>query len=631
MGVSRGIRFGKNSKSAVAYAVVVAPPLRAGIADRRGETIGCSGPRHGVRTVRHIWFRLIPVQCAMRKLNASRRRRLARLVLAVVGCAALAATVLSLERRRPVFELERAGAAVVQDVNGNARTVSFCHPAAGDAHLRLIAQLPTLTSVNLARSSVTPQGLRALAALPHLHTLDLSETPAGAGSLDVIAEFPALQTLQLRRCAWLTDDTLRPLARLKTLECLMIAEGDLTDASLELLAGLPSLKQLGIDRCQRVTDDGLRLLRERSQLESLSVNDCRHVTDTGLCDFAGLKSLRSLTACGIPMRRPVLRQLATLNPDVGLVLDRFDIPEWRPLLEIGAQIGLDGAYNISWIEIDDRRHDPQILPPYSQMPQPDDNPALVEADSQPVPVSDTLLETLTLVPETPVLYLRNLSLTDAGFARIAQLPRLHKLVVENVPISDDGLRALAGCRELQSVSLQRVSVGGEGVAALRGLPRLTELVLLSDRITQAGIDTVATLEQLETLGIGDVSSAEFAAQLARLPRLENLAVVRGTLTARDMQLLSAAPRLQQLDLLRVHLPGDALAPLEAMPGLKSVYLARCEYDREGLRRLQARRPDLLLYRGAEIGRSGYGVVAPGRRRLLGGIPLLLPGAPSAVH
>jgi hypothetical protein len=564
-------------------------------------------------------------------LKPSRRRWVTRVLLAVLGGGVLTVVIWLMEQQRPTIELERAGAAVVQDSDGSARTVSFCSPAAGDAHLRLIAQLPTVTSVNLARSSVTASGVRRLAKLPKLHTLDLSETTDGPGVLEAVAEFPALRTLQLRRCAWLTDAELAPLAQLRSLECLMIAECEITDASLQLLLQCSNLKQLGIDRCPRITDAGLTFLAAHSQLETVSVNDCRQLTDGGVRTLACLPSLQSLSACGIPVHRPVLREIAAENPRVVLTLDQFEIPELQPLLDVGARIGLDAAYNVRWVEIDDRWQDPQLIPAYTLAPHAELNKLYGESESQALSVSAGVLDVLALVPDVSVLYLRDLPISDAGLAPVRGLRNLRHLVMENVPISDAGLRPLAECAALEKLWLQRVPVSGTGVAVLRDLPQLRELSLLSDRVTQAGIEEVTKLERLDALAIGDVSSASIAEHVSAMPHLTSLALVRATLTREDMERLATAPHLQQLEMLRVNLPGDALTPLADMSGLRSLFLARCEYDREAMKRLHLRRPDLLVYGAIDMPHGPRAAMIPERRRLLGGIPLFVPHAPATVH
>ena len=558
------------------------------------------------------------------------RWRWMRLLAAVVVVVAIGAVVLQLEQQRPVVELERDGASVVQNSDGSVRTVSFCVPEAGDRHLQLIACLPTVTSVNLARSSITAAGLRQLAVLPELHTLDLSET-RDAGLVEAIVGFPALRTLQLRRCAWVNDETLAPLAQLQSLECVMIAESDISDASLEMLSESPRLKQLGIDRCPNITDAGLAFLAERSQLEAVSINDCVGLTDTGVRTLAGLSTLQNLAGCGIAMHRAVLLDLAANCPHVALTLDRFEIPELQPLIDMGAQMSLDSSYRVASVDIDDRLHDPSVKPPYS-MAMPGEHGVLIaEPDSQPIAISDDMLQRLSLVPEVSVLILHDVPLSNAALLPVRDLPNLRKLVIDTVPITEEGLELIADCQNLETLWLRRVPITGEGTAALQRLPKLRELSLLSDRLTQAGIEEVTKLD-LQTLAIGDVSSASIVTPLCGMLRLERLALVRARLTEDDVQRLAAIPQLKEMELLSVDLRGGTLLQFEGLASLRSLYLARCEFDRAALNELRDRRPDLMVYGTFESPRSpALTPMMPERRWLLGGIPLFVPYAPAAVH
>jgi len=566
--------------------------------------------------------------------RTSRTRRTIRFALIGLCIAVAAGGVLQLEQRRPVMELERAGASAVVDEDGSVKTVSFCSPDAGDAHLQLISRLTTVSCLNLARSTITADGVRQLAVLPRLEMLDVSETPNGAGMLEVLAEFPALRTLQLRRCPWLTDADLPALLRLASLESLMISEASITDAGLDILAQCTNLTQLGIDRCDGVTDAGVRRLAATGRLESASINQCRQLTDASVCELARQPSLADLSACGIPMSRSALQTIAREHPGLSLTLDRFAISEWQPLLDAGARIGLDASYELNWVELDDRSIDPALISPYSRAPDPEREPGSPSGELEEELVSNPqdVLNCLAAIPELRRLYLRNLPISDEQLLQLRQLPQLQQLSLENVPVTDQGLWTLAEYDSLESLWLLKVSVCGEGVAALGGLPKLKELALLTDCMTQSGLEAVTTLRQLEALAIGDVSSLSIGSGLSQMPNLSRLALVRATLTADDVQKLCASARLEDLELLRANLAIDAFRPMAEMSALQTLYLGRCEFDRSALLRLIDLRPDLQIYGAAGLSRgSPRAAMMPERGRMLGGIPLVFPNSPNTVR
>ena len=554
-----------------------------------------------------------------------------RALLIAAVCTALAVFIARMESQRPLKELERAGASIVNGRSGLPRTISFCNSDARDEHLRWISRFESVTSVNISRSQVTADGVALLARLPRLSSLDLSETPHGEGSLAVVSRFPALRTLQLRRCDWITDDTLGELSELDTLECLMMIGVPVTDRGLETLTQLKGLRQLGIDHCPEITDEGLRRIAQDLQLESVSVNGCPRITDAGVLNLAKMPSLRVLSAVGIPMGRGVLREITDTRPQLTINLNRFDFPDLQPLVDAGARIGLHDAFQVWWVEIDDRWHDPRIVSPYSLAGQPRFDFALSELESRPVEVSDDLPEALATVPEISLLYLKSIPVNASGLQAIGRLRRLESLILENVTLSDDDLRLLSACDSLKAIRLRRVPVTGAGVSALAALPNLRELALLTDDLSQTGVEAATSLPDLETLAIGDVSLVSAVGRIAQMPKLSKLAMVRAELSADDIRELSQAPRLRLLELMHASLSADALDALSEMSGLQTLVLQQCEFDRDALSRLRERRPDLQIYGAAGLSRSLRGPYLPEDHRLLGRVPQIVPAAPPAVH
>jgi hypothetical protein len=527
--------------------------------------------------------------------NASRMWQLIRFLIAGTGVCGVAGVVLQLELRRPTEGLERAGAMMVTDTDGQLRTVSLGLVEDGDALLGQVARLPTVTAVQFEGSGVTVAGLRELAALPQLQSLDLSRTREGTGWLEVIAEFPALRTVYLRRCNWVTDRELTPLSRLKTLENLILSEGDISDQALAALAQSGSLKHLRVDGCPQIGDAGLRFLAERSRLVTVSINDCPRVSSDGIRALATMPTLRSLSADGIPVLRTVLREIAQSRPDLDLSLDRIEIPEFQPLLEAGALIGLDAAYNVEWVDLDNRRDDLRMIRPILVAPHMEAMTYLAQHESQTLETTDGMLRLLTLVPEAPAVYVRDIVVSDTDMQALENLTRLQRLALDNVAITDRDLAHLRGCRELETLSLRGTQVAGEGITALRDLSNLREFILLSDHVSSSGVQAIAQLRKLEILVIGKAESATIAEHVAELSQLRYLAIIGGTLTSTEAERLHRAPRLRRLHLQKVVLPVDSLSSLVEIPQLGSMLLSQCDVDQQSLRELWGRlRPEFQL-------------------------------------
>jgi hypothetical protein len=544
---------------------------------------------------------------------------------------ALSVFIARLEARRPIVELERAGATVVVDFDGLVRSVSFSDVSADDRHLKFIAQLETVTSITLSRSRITADGIRLLASLPQLRSLDISETPAAGGSLAVLCEFPALRTLQMRRCPWINDAELAAIQGESRLENLMLLDAEVTAEGLAHLHHFSQLRQLGLDECDGVTDDGLRQLLQLTQLQELSLDRCDRVTARGLAQLAAMEDLQQLSVRGVPILRRDVRRLVVQFPRTAVYVDDITIPEVQPLLELGARLGLDEDYEVVWIELDSRADDAGIVPPLATTSPPgtvgrEEEPArFVVAD-----VDDDALARLSLTPEIDTLFLREIPITDAGLKHLQSLSNLQWLVLDGVPLSDEGILAFAELPMLQRLWLRHVHLQGRELGRLRSAECLTELALYSDSLTTDGVAQLPQLTHLQSLVIGSALPPGSGRHLAAIPDLQELAIVRADVSLEDLRDLSQAPRLARLQFIESRLAPRALAQLQPMNSLASLHLGQCEFEPLELNALLARRPDLAVSGVPDQFREAP-LEFPEQRQLLSGIPLLGPRAPTAVH
>lgn len=553
-------------------------------------------------------------------------------VAGALGIGVFGIAIARLEERRPIVELERAGATVVIDFDGLVRSVSFCDPAATDRHLKFVAQLETVTSITLTRSSVTSEGIALLADLPQLRTLDISETPDAAGSLAVASAFPALRTLQLRRCAWVDDAEFAAVQAESGIENLLLVDVPVTDAALVHLPQFPRLMQLGLDDCEGITDAGLERITCLQELKELSLDRCTRISPDGLNRLAGLPNLQVLGVRGVPIHRDDLRRLAALFHGTSLYVDRILIPEMQPLVDSGARIGLDDAFEVVWVELDDRASSSGIVSPYSleDSPLETDEAWPSERDERVLHVGNEALEDLSLTPDLEALFLREIDVTDEGLTQLALLPSLEWLVLDNVRISDQGLAALADLPNLRRLWLRHIPITGSGLSSLESAADLVELSLFTEELTPEGVEQVGRLSQLRTLVIGSRLPAGSARHLAALPGLQDLAVVRTDLSPEDVQALSQAPALRRLQFVESRLAPSALEPIGRMTTLHSLHLARSVFDPGELRELMRLRPEVNVS-GVPDPMRDMAMIYSEERQLLSGVPSLLPSAPASVH
>jgi len=104
-------------------------------------------------------------------------------------------------------------------------------------------------------------------------------------------------------------------------------------------------------------------------------------------------------------------------------------------------------------------------------------------------VSDQQVATLVSAKEEIVeLNLANGGLGNAQLARIAELTKLNRLMLQSNAIDDAGVRMLAPLRELKVLNLYgNAGVTDASVPSLAALPALEHLYLWQTRISPAGV------------------------------------------------------------------------------------------------------------------------------------------------
>lgn len=104
------------------------------------------------------------------------------------------------------------------DVSGQQRTDSgLWFAAITDAGLEIIAQSPSIESLNLAGAKISDLGIAKLAKLERLRELNLNATPITSKGLAALAALPHLEKLYLWKTAKLDASAAEPLLRFKSL------------------------------------------------------------------------------------------------------------------------------------------------------------------------------------------------------------------------------------------------------------------------------------------------------------------------------------------------------------------------------------------------------------------------------
>lgn len=185
-------------------------------------------------------------------------------------------------------------------------------------------------------------------------------------------------------------------------------------------------------------------------------------------------------------------------------------------------------------------------------------------------VDQTWFRRLAAVPDLSVLIVNESSFGDQSLQYVAPLRHLTKLDLVVCPnVTDAGLPRLSGLEKLHSLSLCRASVTDAGMRALVPLHALQNLDVTETPVGDAGLVHILQLQNLGSLQLGAPRNSPSA----------------GRITDRGLALVAKLPNLQDLSLEGVALSATAVATLRSMPALKSLSLADSQMDAAALHRL----------------------------------------------
>ncbi|XP_017329747.1 F-box/LRR-repeat protein 2 isoform X1 [Ictalurus punctatus] len=412
--------------------------------------------------------------------------------------------------------------------------------------LRLLQdQSSTLCSLDLSRTSITPESLRSLARVPGLHLEELSLSGCKKltdYSIEQLCRHQrGLYKLDLSGCTELTSrSVLAVAAELKQLRSLSLSHvWRMTEKGLADLMTLPALSSLDLAECIHVSGvelvKGLSSPRPRAQLEKLSLRNCTYIRD--ICSLAQLltSSLKELdlTSC-VVLKDSSVRAIASYLPGLQvLCLGSCKlITDWGLL---GMEEPSDGKEHSKHTQEDT---EPSFTRTFGNMGF--FQPPRMPFDEKPCLVTDEDLgafreqegASLRAIKGLQELDLTGCSkLTDISITQVLRFPVLQRLSLAMLPeISDEGVASVAlHCRCLTSLALSGCSrLTDEGLArALPHLHRLQHLQLAyCDGITDRSLSLIVQhCKRLRTLDIStcrDITVTKVDLLQSHLPFLENV-------------------------------------------------------------------------------------------------------------
>lgn len=170
------------------------------------------------------------------------------------------------------------------------------------------------------------------------------------------------------------------------------------------------------------------------------------------------------------------------------------------------------------------------------------------------------------------------TLEDAGLQRLAELPELEQLNLENrTTFTDKGLLYLASLKNLRSLNLSRTSINGFGLNHLTKLMQLTELDLSAcHRLNDESMGHLKRLQQLTSIRL-DATSSRWVSDSIWSSEL---------LRAANLGASPAYYGMSELDELRGGISDDGLRQILGMRNLQTLAIGTTRITDAGTRELQ---------------------------------------------
>jgi internalin A len=201
-------------------------------------------------------------------------------------------------------------------------------------------------------------------------------------------------------------------------------------------------------------------------------------------------------------------------------------------------------------------------------------------------VSDAGVARLTELPHLERLWLSQTRLSDKGMASLSQAEGLTHLAIEGTLVTDAGLEPLAHLPNLRTLSLGNPQLTDAGVSRLRKLTNLRALYLDRTPVGDAAADALAELTGLEKLSLrGTRIGNEGLRKLSTLTRIETLHLDDTPVADEGLAVCSAMPKLQQLSLTRTRMTDRGLGELAGCRELQTLNLEGTACSLSGVRHL----------------------------------------------
>lgn len=381
-----------------------------------------------------------------------------------------------------------------------------------------------LTFINLNRIPFTSQELAELFRhLPKVQTVIASHCSLDAAAVRVIANCPTVTSLDLwgNKIGLEGVEALLHPPFLSRLTALNLSRTLIDDAAISLLvqAGLPALKRLSLGFCSKITGKGVSEIATLPQLSELDLSDCKNFLEGDAAPLAQSKTLQKLN---LSFTRLGDRDIQAFSESKILKLHELifegDVPDLG-ITSIGCQtIASSPAFS-------------ELITLNLQGSPIGDDMAIAIAQSPYLGKLQSLNLRDCSIGDKGALALASLSLTHLDLSRnlltkaiAAALfsSHLRTLVLSENRIGDEGVQAIVSLQNLTQLELAACEIGEPGALLLASsLSSLKVLHLRKNPIGEKGAAALLTFPTLEQLNLDECSIQN----IGPIPRSSNLKVL----------------------------------------------------------------------------------------------------------
>ena len=154
-----------------------------------------------------------------------------------------------------------------------------------------LASLKSLSELYLAGSLVDDAALARIAEIPSITKLRIAKTSVGKEGLDKLTSLK-LDELDVSECSKIDDAALEPIGKITSLKKLNLWRDAVGDTGMAHLKDLVNLEWLNVDNTQ-MTDAGLKSFAGFAKLTFLHLGSTA-VSDAGMPDILPMKALKDL-------------------------------------------------------------------------------------------------------------------------------------------------------------------------------------------------------------------------------------------------------------------------------------------------------------------------------------------------